>query len=95
MDVVKTLRPLNSGRHYLLDQWNNKPVAARYRQRECTRQQYTSIESIVDQREASLPNHRRLQMSARHRTTATWAYFEARELQQKVKVGGDEIWSLQ
>ncbi len=94
MDVVKTLRPGDSGSHRFLDEWGDKLVAVRYRKSDCGKQIYTTIEVIVDQRDASPPSHRILQMTGRNRAVAIRVHYEEQELRQKIKAAGAK-WSPQ
>ncbi|MGB3623242.1 hypothetical protein FT643_00585 [Ketobacter sp. MCCC 1A13808] len=49
MDVIKTLRPGDSGTKKLTKRYGDKLVCVRYRKDQVTQRRYTTIELIVDE----------------------------------------------
>ena len=96
MDVVKTIRPGQAGSHRFLDEWGDRLVAVRYRKAGNPNRIYTTIEVIVDERQASTPvlSTRAFNMTGRNRAVAIRVHYEENELRQKIKAAGAK-WSPQ
>ena len=90
MEVTRTLRPGKPGTIKFSNHYGDQLVAVRYRLDRASNKQYTTIELIVDEREAPLPNvNRAAYLNHKKREpVAIRVPFGEVELRQQVKTAG-------
>ncbi len=94
MRVIKTMRPGDRGTHRFQRHYGERLCAVRYRASNCGKKTLTTVELIVDEREA-VPagfSHNAVHVQRRAEVVALRIKFEEFELREQVKSAGGR-WS--